>query len=289
ELSANRPVPILLSPETTGENIILFKTEDLRTDMIVMSIIRIMKGIIEESLEKDLHVVTYNIQPTTTDSGYIGAVSNCTTLYKIEEKLKLTLANYIKRHNPEVSTKKLRDRFVGSCAFYSVMTFLLGIGDRHLDNIMLTEKGELFHIDYGFILGKDPRPMKTPHMRISEGMLDAIGGYKSEEYEEFKELCNQMYEISRRHVNTFVCMLSLLPKQNTGGTWTNPKISDNRILREIVKRFAPGETYQKAKSILHTRIDKSTNMANRSKYHVVDFFHRHNKEGTIRNMLSYTV
>ena len=30
-------------------------------------------------------------------------------------------------------------------------------------------------------------------------------------------------------------------------------------------------------------------MTSIGKYHVVDFFHRHNKEGTIRNMLSYTV
>lgn len=289
ELSANRPVPILLSPNTADENIILYKNEDMRTDLIVMSIIRIIKRIIEESLNIDLHVVTYNIQPTSKNTGFIGAVNKSNTLYKIEEKFKSSLTNYIRKHNPETPTKELKERFIRSCAFYSVITFLLGIGDRHLDNIMLTENGELFHIDYGFILGKDPRPMKTPYMRISEGMLDAIGGHHSEEYEEFKELCNQIYEISRRHVNTFVCMLSLLPKQDTGGTWTNPKISDNRVLREIVKRFAPGETYEKAKSILHTRIDKSTNMTNRSKYHIVDFFHRHNKEGTIRNIVSTTV
>jgi len=289
EISANRPIPIILSPGTELENVILYKSEDLRTDLIVMSIIRLMKNIIEDVLKIDLHVVTYDIQPTSLNTGFIGAVGKSQTLYKIEETLQLTLANYIKKHNPDTSAKELSERFSRSCAFYSVMTFLLGIGDRHLDNIMLTERGELFHIDYGFILGKDPRPMKSPYMRISEGMLDAIGGYHSEEYVQFKDLCYQIYDISRRHVNTFVALLSLLPKQNVGGTWTNPKISDSRVLREIVKRFAPGETYEKAKSILDTRIDKSTNMTNRSKYHIVDFFHRHNKEGTIRNIVSTTV
>lgn len=289
EISANRPIPIILSPGCELENVILYKSEDLRTDLIVMSIIRLMKNIIEEVLKIDLHVVTYDIQPTSLNTGFIGAVGKSQTLYKIEETLQLTLANYIKKNNPDISAKELSERFSRSCAFYSVMTFLLGIGDRHLDNIMLTERGELFHIDYGFILGKDPRPMKSPYMRISEGMLDAIGGYHSEEYVQFKDLCYQIYDISRRHVNTFVALLSLLPKQNVGGTWTNPKISDSRVLREIVKRFAPGETYEKAKSILDTRIDKSTNMTNRSKYHIVDFFHRHNKEGTIRNIVSTTV
>lgn len=300
EKSANRPVPILLiQPDDNGDgngngdnnnqNIELYKREDLRTDMVVMSIIRIMHEILKDSMDIDLHVVTYNIQPIDKDSGFIGAVNNCETLYTIEETMKITLSNYIKKHNPNTPAKELTARFIRSCAFYSVITFLLGIGDRHLDNIMLTERGEIFHIDFGFILGKDPRPMKSPYMRITEGMLDAIGGYHSEEYGEFKELCYEIYDTLRRHVNTFVSLLSLLPKQNTGGTWTNPKISDNRVLREIVKRFAPGETYQQAKTILHTRIEKSTNMTSIGKYHVVDFFHRHNKEGTIRNVLSYTV
>jgi phosphatidylinositol 3-kinase len=254
-----------------------------------MSIIRVMYEIVKEQMDIDFHVVTYDIQPTTINSGFIGAVNDCDTLYTIEEKMKITLAQYIKRNNPDTTSKELQERFFRSCAFYSVVTFLLGIGDRHLDNIMLTKKGEIFHIDYGFILGKDPRPMKSLHMRITEGMVDAIGGYHSDEYVEFQELCYDIYDVLRRHVNTFVCMLSLLPKMNTGGTWTNPKISDNRVIREIVKRFAPGETYQEAKTILHTKIEKSTNMTSWLKASGMDWFHRHNKEGTLRNVVSSTV
>lgn len=97
------------------------------------------------------------------------------------------------------------------------MTFILGIGDRHLDNIMvrfcedsfsflifvyvhaptallyiqITRSGQMFHIDFGFIFGQDPKPFPPP-FRFTRSMADAMGGEDSPDYARFKSYCCQV-------------------------------------------------------------------------------------------------
>ena len=85
---------------------------------------------------------------------------------------------------------KVLETFIKSTAAACVLTYILGIGDRHLDNLMMKPDGHLFHIDFGFIFGRDPKPLPPP-FRLIRQFIDAMGGEESEHYSRFRSYCFQ--------------------------------------------------------------------------------------------------
>ncbi len=58
--------------------------------------------------------------------------------------------------------------------------------------------GKLFHIDFGYILGRDPKPLPPP-MKLSKEMVEGMGGMQSEQYQEFRKQCYTAFLHLRRY------------------------------------------------------------------------------------------
>jgi phosphatidylinositol 3-kinase len=74
---------------------------------------------------------------------------------------------------------------------------------------MIRTNGQLFHIDFGFIFGRDPKPLPPP-FRFTRHMADAMGGEESDHYKKFQSYCCQAYNWLRKSANLILNLLSLM-------------------------------------------------------------------------------
>ena len=215
--------------------------------MLTLQMVRIMDKLwLKEGL--DLKMVTFACVPTGHKRGMIEMVSNAETLRKIQVEFGLTgsfkdrpIAEWLAKHNPsELEYERAVENFTASCAGYSVATYILGICDRHNDNIMLKTSGHLFHIDFGKFLG-DAQMFgnfkrwvlsllflivqtnllnydfkiffrdRTPFVLTSDMAYVINGGDKpSAKFHHFVDLCCQAFNVVRKHGNLILHLFGLV-------------------------------------------------------------------------------
>jgi len=267
--------PMVLSFKTNDSKYsLLYKKEDLRTDLLVMNIISLIDEILKEEENLDLHIIKYNVLPINNEEGFIEIIPNSKTLYDIDKE-GFTLQNYIIEKNKNKPIHTWRSKFTKSCAFYCVISYLLGFGDRHLENIMINDQGILFHIDFTYILGKDPKIL-FPEIRITQDMVDCMGGVESIYYKEFEKLCAIIYNCLRRHFNLFQVLLYMLHHYD-------PKIklnySKDYINKYIVHKFFPNEENKEARIFIINKMSKFVTRNYSDSF--VDICHNYAKDSKI--------
>tara|TARA_B110000208_G_scaffold189674_2_gene251757 strand:- start:480 stop:2723 length:2244 start_codon:yes stop_codon:yes gene_type:complete len=270
--SKTKPIilPCITSKDKTIYNVML-KKEDIRKEEQIMNLFKLMNYFLIKDENLDLNITIYKILAISDKYGYIEFVPNSTTLYDIREKHHFSIQNWVIEKNPTMSLTELRDNISKSCALYCVITYLLGIGDRHLDNIMIKDNGTIFHIDFGYILGQDPKIIR-PEIRLTHEMIDAMGGVKSKYYKNFKDYCARAYNCIRKHYSIFYILLLDI-------TEYKPKIINNHITKDyiknyIIERFIPGLNHKSGNEQISYKIDKNSNTYSEN---IIDYFHKQYK------------
>ena len=241
----------------------MYKYEDLRKDRIITDIIKLINLILMKS---NLDIITYKVIPINSKLGIIQIINNASTIYDIIINKKTTLLNYILDNNSTNTIDNIKYKFINSIAVYSIITYLFGIGDRHLDNIMITNNGLLFHIDFSFIFGDDPK-LYAPYIRIIPEMINVIGGENSYNFLLFKSLCNKIYNILRKNTDIISNLLSLLL------LFPNNEYTEYNLLMQILNRFNPNETNDDSNIYINNTIENSTKSYNQ----YIDIIYHANK------------
>ncbi|KAK7093438.1 phosphatidylinositol 4,5-bisphosphate 3-kinase catalytic subunit alpha isoform-like [Littorina saxatilis] len=206
---------------------IMFKNgDDLRQDMLTLQVIRLMDSLWKnEGL--DMMMIPYGCLATGKDVGLIELVKKAKTITAIQSRggtraaVQLDssqLHKWIKEKNPDRYEDAI-DAFTRSCAGYCVATFVLGIGDRHPENIMVTEGGQVFHIDFGHFLDHKKKKFGINRERVpfvlTEDFLRVIAKgsdqpAKQAGFKQFQELCCQAYLVLRKHSHLIITLFTMM-------------------------------------------------------------------------------
>ncbi|KAK2861561.1 hypothetical protein Q5P01_001094 [Channa striata] len=262
-------VPLKLSFQNCdplGENInVIFKSgDDLRQDMLTLQMIRIMNKIwIQEGL--DMRMVIFKCFSTGRGRGMVEMIPHADTLRKIQVEHGVTgsfkdrpLADWLLKHNPtDEQYDKAVENFIYSCAGCCVATYILGICDRHNDNIMLKTSGHMFHIDFGKFLGHaqmfgNIKRDRAPFVFTSDMAYVINGGDKpSSRFHDFVDLCCEAYNLIRKHTHLFLNLLGLMLSCGI------PELSDLEDLMYVYDALRPHESEADA-TMYFTRLIESS-------------------------------
>ncbi|KAL6187502.1 hypothetical protein ACLB2K_038900 [Fragaria x ananassa] len=223
--SALHPLRLTFRAANGGSCKVIFKKgDDIRQDQLVVQMVSLMDRLLKNE-NLDLHLTPYKVLATGQDEGMMEFIPSRTLALILSEHRSIT--SYLQKfhpdeHGPFGITATCLETFIKSCAGYSVITYILGIGDRHLDNLLLRDDGSLFHVDFGFILGRDPKPFPPP-MKLCKEMVEAMGGAESQYYTRFKSYCCEAYNIIRKSSNLILNLFHLMAGSNIPDIASDPE------------------------------------------------------------------
>ncbi|KAM8864441.1 phosphatidylinositol 4,5-bisphosphate 3-kinase catalytic subunit delta isoform 2-T3 [Spinachia spinachia] len=256
--SKMKPLWLMYNPGAQGDMVgIIFKNgDDLRQDMLTLQMIQLMENLWKrEGL--DLRMLPYGCLSTGNKMGLIEVVKNSDTIANIQRNSsnsaataafnKDALLNWLKSKNPEDKLDPAIEEFTLSCAGYCVATYVLGIGDRHNDNIMIRETGQLFHIDFGHILGNFKRKLGINRERVPfiltydfVHVIQQGRTNNSEKFERFREYCERAYKILCRNAMLFVNLFAMMKAAGL------PELTSFKDIQYLKDSLALGKSEEEA-------------------------------------------
>ncbi|KAG5883732.1 hypothetical protein JTB14_024233 [Gonioctena quinquepunctata] len=250
--------------DTYGDDVyIIFKNgDDLRQDMLTLQMIKIMDKLWKrEGL--DLRMNPYGCISLEHRVGMIEVVLNADTIANIQKEKGMFTATAAFRKGPilawlkdyntsEAALNKAVNEFTLSCAGYCVATYVLGIADRHSDNIMVKQNGQLFHIDFGHILGHFKEKFgfkreRVPFVLTHDFVYVINRGQNSKalEFKIFQEYCEKAFMILRKHGNLFISLFAMMISTGL------PELSSEKDLNYLRETLVMNKTEEEA--LLHFR------------------------------------
>eukprot|EP00929_Paragymnodinium_shiwhaense_P043159 TRINITY_DN22232_c0_g1_i5.p1 TRINITY_DN22232_c0_g1~~TRINITY_DN22232_c0_g1_i5.p1 ORF type:complete len:544 (-),score=98.14 TRINITY_DN22232_c0_g1_i5:368-1999(-) len=219
-VAENQHLPRLESIAEEGTQRYLLKVgDDLRQDQLILQLMSLMRLAWQERLAESeasmLCLANFKVLAVTPSAGYVKCVADAVPLSTALHESHGRLDAWLERRRPhDMPMREVLDNFCGSVAASCVVTYVLGIGDRHLENICITPTGILFHIDFSFVLGDDPKPIAPP-VRLPQQVAEALR--RCHKLHECFHLSGQAYIALRPYAGLLASLLQLTAEAGGAG------------------------------------------------------------------------
>ena len=141
-----------------------------------------------------------------------------------------------------------------SAAAYCVASYVLGLGDRHNDNLMITKAANFFHIDFGHILGNFKSKYGVKRERAPFVFTFAMKAVMDQkQYEIFIDLCCDIYNVLRENASLLVSLCSLAIPCNL------PELQKEEDVMWIYEKLLVGKTDEEAAEHFKRELEISLN------------------------------
>lgn len=223
--SATRPfvVDVVVSRQENQRKTktLMLKREQVDTDYIVMCCQRFLRS-------RGVHLKAYYVAPlqaqtkpysitgSSSGAGYgLVLFDNGVTLKEVQDSYHNSIAEYVMLNNPNQVIKNVQTTFYRSCAAQSLLQLLFQTGDRHLQNILVSASGRMYHIDFGFLWSEPVLSSKMAQLgrqtiRMTPAMLGLIG---QRWHRPFVDECKRVNRLIRQHIAAIFAIVWPLTQQ----------------------------------------------------------------------------
>lgn len=260
--------------------VIVKSNDDLRQEAFVMQLIELCQEAFELA-ELELWISPYRILATGRTTGVIECVRNAMSFDALKKRPgygKGGLREHLQRMteftaDPGGSFKSAQQNFVRSLAAYSLLSYFFLFKDRHNGNLLLDTAGHVIHIDFGFVFGIAPGgsfslEMSTP-FKLTEEMLDVMGGLRSPLFSEFVTLFCCGFLALQSHCDTFLTLVEITSKESTFKCFEGRETEE--VVSKLRERFSPDLSKEDTVSFALDLIKQATTSYGTRQYDIYQY------------------
>lgn len=258
--------------ESTTKISILFKKSKVIQDLVAINVMTLWLAAMKEACPT-VQTVLYPVMPIGPDSGMCQFVENCCTISDIIKKgVDLPQWFNSKMMSLNLPPQTILSNYTNTLVMLTLAAHFLYIGDRHYENILLTHTGEIFHIDFDYMLGNKPMiSAASSGIRLSSFMLKPVKHVENYMYDKFLEMIGPCTVKLHERVNSTFALLSVIEDEKK----LEPFISERFFIRSL-----PEDIHRQIKKIVENSV------SDHDVWLSGDTMHRLIKEKTIQKGVS---